>query len=225
MSLALNPLDNPIFSALTTEHKTLSLSAGCAVRYIKHVIPMAALSDGKSFSDLYKLLSPQEPIAFLMAKPLSFPSDLAIIKDIFIDQMVCADLKPLSLHSIVQLNQADVPAMIELTSITKPGPFLEGTIQMGRFFGIKSDDGQLLAMAGERLRMNGFTEVSAVCTNPDFQGRGYAGALITFVSSLILSEGKIPFLHVKTDNIGAKKLYQKLGFVFRSEIRFTMLTI
>jgi len=225
MTNSFESLNNPIFSALTTEHKALSQPAGCAIRYVKHVIPMAALSDGRSFSDLYKLLSPQEPIAFLTSKPLPFPSDWTIIKDIFIDQMVCADLKPLSLHPMVQLNRADVPAMMELTSITKPGPFLEDTIRMGRFFGIKSDDGRLLAMAGERLRMNGFTEVSAVCTNPDFQGRGYAGALITFVASLILSEGKVPFLHVKTDNIGAKKLYQKLGFVFRSEIRFTMLTI
>jgi predicted GNAT family acetyltransferase len=142
----------------------------------------------------------------------------------FIEQMVCTNLKPFPLVPIVQLQQADVPAMMALTSVTEPGPFLSETIRMGRYYGIKSDDGQLLAMAGERLRMDGFTEISAVCTDPDFRGRGYAGALVTFLATLISNERKIPFLHVKTTN-EAKKLYQKLGFTIRTEIRLTMFAI
>ena len=97
------------------------------------------------------------------------------------------------------------------------------TIELGRYFGIRSDDGRLAAMAGERLRSCSFTEVSAVCTHPDFRGRGYAKALVTMVAQKIMSEGKMPFLHVNPDN-GAKVVYAKLGFRLRTRIRLTVIS-
>ncbi len=92
--------------------------------------------------------------------------------------------------------------------VTEPGPFLPETIQMGRYFGIRSNDGRLIAMAGERLKLNGFTEISAVCTDPGFRGHGHAGALVACLVAQTLEEGRVPFLHVKAEN-GAKSLYKK----------------
>jgi predicted GNAT family acetyltransferase len=110
--------------------------------------------------------------------------------------------------------------MLALAALTQPGPFLPETYRMGRYYGIRSSDGRLAAMAGERLRSDGFTELSAVCTHPEFQGRGYARALVSALASQALSEGAVPFLHVKTEN-GAKALYEKLGFSVRRSIRLT----
>jgi predicted GNAT family acetyltransferase len=124
--------------------------------------------------------------------------------------------------SLLVLGQADVPEMLALTAVTEPGPFVEATIRMGRYFGIRSSDGTLAAMAGERLRLDGLTEISAVCTDPRFQGRGHARELVTYLVALLASEGKVPFLHVKSEN-GAKSLYEKLGFRVRCEMRLTVL--
>ncbi len=112
--------------------------------------------------------------------------------------------------------------MLALAAVPEPGPFLVDTLQMGRYFGIRSSDGQLIAMAGERLRLEDFTEVSAVCTDPRFRGRGHARTLVAFLVARLLSEGKIPFLHVKAEN-GAKSLYEKIGFRVHGHIQLTVL--
>jgi predicted GNAT family acetyltransferase len=114
--------------------------------------------------------------------------------------------------------------MLELTAATEPGPFLPQTIQMGNYFGIRASDGRLVAMAGERLQTTAFTEISAVCTHPEFRGLGYARALTTFVAAQILAAGKIPFLHVKSEN-GAKIVYEKLGFRLRAEICLNVISL
>jgi predicted GNAT family acetyltransferase len=114
--------------------------------------------------------------------------------------------------------------MLELTAATDPGPFLPQTIQMGSYFGIRASDGRLVAMAGERLQTNGFAEISAVCTHPEFRGRGYARDLTTFLAAQILTAGKSPFLHVKSEN-GAKVVYQKIGFRLRAAICLTVISL
>src|SRR5262245_23008055 len=111
--------------------------------------------------------------------------------------------------------------MLALTAATEPGPFLAETIQMGRYCGIRSNDGRLIAMAGERLKLEGFTEISAICTAPEFRGRGFARTLVAYLVDQTLNEGKMPFLHVKAEN-GAKILYQKLGFRVRRTIQLTV---
>jgi predicted GNAT family acetyltransferase len=113
--------------------------------------------------------------------------------------------------------------MLALTAATEPGPFLPRTIELGKYFGIRSDDGRLAAMAGERLRLPGFTEISAVCTHPDFRGRGYAKGLVAMLAAKIMTEGKTPFLHVNPEN-GAKVVYQKIGFQLRTRIRLTVIS-
>jgi predicted GNAT family acetyltransferase len=103
--------------------------------------------------------------------------------------------------------------MLELTAATEPGPFLPQTIQMGSYFGIRSSNRRLVAMAGERLRSTAFTEISAVCTHPEFRGHGYARDLTTFLAAQILAAAKTPFLHVKSEN-GAKVVIRKLDSVY-----------
>jgi predicted GNAT family acetyltransferase len=112
--------------------------------------------------------------------------------------------------------------MMELTALTKPGPFSPRTHELGTYLGIRRD-GKLIAMAGERLKIPGHTEVSAVCTHPEHTGHGYARSLMTEVMRRICSRGETPFLHVRADNVCAIALYYKLGFSRRVLLHYAVL--
>jgi hypothetical protein len=121
------------------------------------------------------------------------------------------------------LGEADAPQMFALARLTQPGPFFERTHALGDFIGVKDDGGRLLAMAGERLRPPGYTEVSAICTHPDARGRGHGAALTQVVTSRILARGETPFLHVFAHNVGAIRIYEALGFTVRTTMKMTVL--
>src|SRR3984885_14259368 len=177
-------LDNPIWFALTTEHRLLARSYGLARRYPPDVSPLAALlhPTNEAFPDLHRLGSPREHVALFTASPLDVPADWQVDRSRWIDQMICeASLAPAVVP--LPLGKTDVPEMLELTAATEPGPFLPQTVQMGSYFGIRASDGRLVAMVGERLQSTGFAEISAVCTHPEFRGRGYAQALTTFLAT------------------------------------------
>jgi ribosomal protein S18 acetylase RimI-like enzyme len=123
---------------------------------------------------------------------------------------------------ILELGAANAPEMMELTKLTKPGPFHQRTYELGRYVGIRCD-GKLVAMAGERLKVPGYTEVSAVCTHPEHTGRGYARILMTEVMRTILGRGETPFLHVRESNVRAIELYKHLGFSQRVRLHMTVL--
>ena len=222
----LESLDNPIWFALTTEHRLLARSRGLARRYPPDVSPLAALlhPSNDAFADLRHLVSSGEQVALFTASPLDVPGDWQVHRSRWIDQMTCDASPALPSMALLQLGTTDVPEMLELTAATEPGPFLPQTIQMGSYFGIRADDGRLVAMAGERLRTDAFAEISAVCTLPEFRGRGYAQALTSFLAAQILADGKTPFLHVKSEN-GAKAVYQKIGFRLRAAIYLTVLSL
>jgi len=156
-------------------------------------------------------------------RKMDVPLGWKVVRSRPLDQMVCdrpaADITGLDLR----LGVEDVPEMLALAQATDPGPFSEGTIRMGRYYGFRSADGRLAAMAGERLRLTGYTEISAVCTHPAFRGRGYARALVAGLAAQALAETCIPFLHVKTEN-GARGLYEALGFRVRRSVQLTVLT-
>jgi predicted GNAT family acetyltransferase len=120
------------------------------------------------------------------------------------------------------LGEADAPEMMALARQTEPGPFYAETYRMGSFIGVRRE-GRLVAMAGERLRLPGFTEVSGVCTHPDHRGQGLARTLMLHVMAGIRARGDVPFLHAYADNAGAIALYRKLGFVLRREVVLTVL--
>jgi FR47-like protein len=222
----LEPLDNPIWFALTTEHRILARSHGLARRYPPDVSPLAALlrPTDEAFADLQRLVSPGEHVALFTASPLDVPGDWQVDRSRRIDQMICEASVASPPVAPLPLGTTDVPDMLELTAATEPGPFLPQTIEMGSYFGIRASDGRLVAMAGERLQSTAFTEIRAVCTHPDFRGRGYARALTTFLAAQILAVGKIPFLHVKSEN-GAKVVYHKIGFRLRAAICLTVISL
>jgi len=118
---------------------------------------------------------------------------------------------PPAKHIVEALDISHVDEMLALIELTKPGPFLRRTPELGTYLGIR-EAGQLVAMAGERIRPSGHTEISAVCTHPEYRGRGYASSLVSALMQKITKRDEIPFLHVRTENVGAIRVYEKLGF-------------
>jgi len=222
----LDSLDNPIWSALTTEHQHLARSHGLARRYPPDVSPFAAFlhPTEDAFVDLQRLVSPGEHVAFFTASPFDVPGGWEVDRSRWIDQMICEASLDLPPVAPLPLGTTDIPEMLELTAATEPGPFSPQTIQMGSYFGIRASDGRLVAMAGERLQSTAFAEISAVCTLPEFRGRGYARDLVTFLAAQILAAGKTPFLHVKSEN-GARVVYQKIGFRLRAAMWLTVISL
>jgi predicted GNAT family acetyltransferase len=141
-------------------------------------------------------------------------------------QMVCEEIQLSSpahaVTAVVELGASDVPEMIGLTTLTKPGPFNQRTHELGSYLGVRREC-KLVAMAGERLKVPGFTEVSAVCTHPEHTGRGYAGLLMIEVMQRIRGQEETPFLHVREDNTRAIELYKRLGFVTRAQVQLAVL--
>ncbi len=117
------------------------------------------------------------------------------------------------------LGERDVGDMLALVAEAQPGPFLPRTIEFGGYLGIRRH-GQLVAMAGQRLRPPGYTEISAVATHPGHRRQGLAELLIRAVVASVLGRGEVPFLHASADNTGAIRLYERLGFTLRRQVSF-----
>lgn len=148
---------------------------------------------------------------------------VAVIDRVPLVQMVCAALTPggpgLAFET---LTEADAPEMLALATLTKPGPFRSATRRLGPFIGVKQD-GRLVAMAGRRLRVDGFTELSGVCTHPDWRGRGYAAGLSRAVVGEILASGEGAFLHAFAEHDATIAFYRSLGFEVRAPMTYTIL--
>ncbi len=218
-------LERPIWSALTTQHASFALGNGLARRYPPDVSPMSAVREvsDASIRDLAGLLAPGDIVGLFSAEPVAATRDLTVMLHKFVDQMVYEGSEAAPTAGVVaKLAPADVPEMMHLAELTKPGPFAARTIALGSYIGIR-DGGQLVAMAGERMRFDGFTEISAVCSHPDHRGRGYSSLLVGTLMRQILDRGDIPFLHVFDDNTKAAALYRKLGFAKRRSITVTVL--
>jgi ribosomal protein S18 acetylase RimI-like enzyme len=216
-------LDRPVWSALNTGHRALAQGTARARRYPAAIAPFAAMSDDSdaAWSQLADFAK-DDIVAIVTPAP---PADLHGLDAWFsadVRQMVAAEaMDPIGDAVLELLDERDVPAMLELTALTKPGPFLARTHELGRYIGIR--DGQrLAAMAGERMRLDQFTEISAVCVHPDYRGRGYAQRLVTTLMTAIRGRGETPFLHVIDDNRAAIALYERLGFTSRTTLRFTV---
>lgn len=223
-----HPLDRPVWSALTSERQAaLAVGAGGALRLAPGYGVFAASMDQspQGVAAIAALDQPEGMLATVEADPTPVPPGLTVLKEAVLSQMVLVELTPAKARDIAidPLTEADAPAMLALATLTEPGPFFERTHRLGDFFGVKQD-GRLLAMAGERLKPDGFTEVSGVCADPDARGRGYAGALMRAVIERILARGETAFLHSYADNVGAIALYHSLGFTIRAPMRMRMLT-
>ncbi|MBP2161564.1 MULTISPECIES: GNAT family N-acetyltransferase [Asticcacaulis] len=205
-------LDNPVWHALTTRHAHLAEGRPPVLRYPADVSPFAAFETPDALEHLGNVV-PNDGNAVVWANTaLDAPAGLERMTAFDVMQLVADDFRPGPVSANIQpLTKADVPDILELTALTRPGPFGTRTIEKGDFVGIR-DNGRLIAMAGERMCLPGYTEITAICTHPDYQGRGLAKQLISVMGSKIKAEGRIPFLHSLPDNESALRAYASTGF-------------
>jgi predicted GNAT family acetyltransferase len=220
----LSLLDNPVWNALSTTHASFAEGDDLAKRYPVEVAPFAATRDQspESYRSLARLLGPEGSAAIPLATLPVLPAGWTVVHKVDSSQMVWnTQTTPLAEHSFEELTISNVDEMLALIELTKPGPFFKKTPELGSYLGIR-EAGRLVAMAGERLKPHGYTEISAVCTHPDYRGRGYAGSLVSVLIQRITRRKEIPFLHVRTENVDAIRVYEKLGFKTRRAINITI---
>ncbi len=219
-------LDQPILAALKTGHRHLALRGKTVLRYPAEISPFAAfLEETPAARRELRDVAGTGPVGLLYPDGTDpAPVDgLEIRAAARILQMIATDLPAADPAFAPQtLGPADVPEMLELTALTKPGPFFSRTHELGRYIGIRAG-ARLAAMAGERMRPAGFTEISAVCVHPDFRGKGHALALVKSLMASIAARGERPFLHLYADNPSARTLYERLGFVPRTTFNFVVM--
>jgi ribosomal protein S18 acetylase RimI-like enzyme len=218
----MHSLDNVIWQVLTTRQANFAESFLDARRFFRDVTSLGAFQDptDQGYESLAGLLGAGGTVALFLEKPYEPRPGWNLVADAPLLQMVCDDgafvsSERDSASAIVELTPADSPEMVELAALTKPGPFGTRTHEMGMYLGIRHE-GKLVAMSGERLKVPGYTEVSAVCTHPEHTGKGYAGTLMMEVMRQIRQRGEVPFLHVRQDNVRAIALYKRLGIAERA---------
>jgi ribosomal protein S18 acetylase RimI-like enzyme len=220
-----HPLDEVVWNALTSKQSRFALGDDRILRFPAEIAPFAAMIDASpaSFEALRKLIEAQGPAALVTPGEVSPPAGFSVIRRAVLLQMIWqGGLAPTSAWEHVRLAERDVPEMVALTAATEPGPFGPRTIELGDYIGARRQ-GKLAAMAGERMRLDGYTEISAVCVDTAFRGQGYAGGLMKLLVAAICARAETPFLHVLASNHGALALYRALGFVERREMHLTVL--
>lgn len=217
-------LDNPVRASLLGPHARFAVRHGAVVGYPPDVCPFMALPDepdARAWADLAESAG-SDATAAVSAPRVEPPPGWEVVADIPAVQLVDAGVAVEPDPEAVVLGPADVPEMLALVARTRPGPFLHRTVEMGTYLGIRHD-GELVAMAGERLHPPGWTEISAVCTDERFRGRGLGTRLVLAVAAGIRERGETPLLHAGTWNVNAIRLYESLGFALRRHTRFVAL--
>jgi ribosomal protein S18 acetylase RimI-like enzyme len=219
-------LDNPVWNALMTGNAALAEGEGEVKVFPADVAPfvgLKAITPG-NLARLYQRVAGERVAAIVAPSPIDIPPVWKVIVHVQAFQMICvnpplASAKPTTACEsiLVPLGDQHIPAMLELTALTNPGPFYQRTILFGSYHGI-FDGERLVAMAGFRMNPGNFIEVSAVCTRPGYSGRGYARTLIVHLAGLIWARNSTPFLHVRTNNTRAIEVYRQLGFEIRHEM-------
>lgn len=217
----MHPLDTPIWSALASRQAPFDRDGVRARRFPVAVSPLAAMQDHapESAEALAARIPAADDIAMLERIVPSPPTGVeASVGGVCLQMLLQDGFKGgASSTPLVALGDADAAEMLALALLTKPGPFRARTHTMGRFMGVRAG-GELVAMAGERLHVDGFHEISAVCTHPDHRGKGYGAALMRAIGERMRDEGDTPFLHCYDTNTGAVALYLALGFTVRTAL-------
>jgi predicted GNAT family acetyltransferase len=219
-------LDNPIWSSLTgSRHSALAVRDGAAARYRAGVSQLAAVAESSpdALSDLARLVEPGESVLVLDVEDLD-PVGPRWTRPVSIPllQMVIDTPLEASHQDFAILREEDGDDAMALVELTEPGPFLPGTLKLGHYIGLR-EEGHLVAMAGERMKPEAHTEISAVCIHPQLQGRGLGEALVRAHTSRIQREGLTACLHVAVDNTRAIALYERLGYRARRRLAVSQL--
>lgn len=221
-------LDNMIWNAMSTGNRNISVVEDNVGSYLPGIAPFAGMKEftDANFQRLHQFIVPNRKVAISSFQKIMYEeSKWALIQSMEVTQMIYEyPVKAFitkNTSRIVPLTDEHIPQMLELTSLTKPGPFFERTIEFGNYFGIFVD-GRLAAMTGQRMNPVPYMEVSAVCTHPGFRGCGYAKTLMLHVMKLIMEQSFTPFLHVLTNNKTAIQLYESIGFRLRREFFIDM---
>lgn len=214
-------LDNPFWSSLRTRHRGIALRADDAARYPADFAPFLGVADADADATraFETLIAPGESLYLLGIAPEA-PDGWRLETFGPLAQMICE--RPLDVADgpeVIELSQIHRADVLALTALVYPHYFRARTMEMGRYFGIYQG-GRLAAMAGERLGTDGFQEISAICTHPDFNGRGYARRLTAMLTNDNLQRDRIPFLHVSRENPRALHLYERIGYRHRRDIGF-----
>jgi ribosomal protein S18 acetylase RimI-like enzyme len=221
-------LDNPAYASLCGPHARLAQVRGRARRYPADVAPFLALPSPPStqdWQDAAGLVAPGTYVATWPAgtAPPRCQDGWRAVRAFDLAQMVEERVTGVDCAEAIPLGAADVPDMLTLVAETEPGPFLTRTIELGNYVGFRRD-GALVAMAGERFHLDGWTEISAVCTKPDHRGQGLASRLMGALIAGIRRRSERSFLHVISTNTGAIRLYEALGFRVRQHTTLTVVT-
>lgn len=214
-------LDNPIWESLSSRHRSLALRQGDVARYPAQVAPfLGVASDGIDAAAALESLVPHGDTALLLGAVPRPPDGWELKHLAHLAQMVCAaPMQEVEGPAIIELSEQHHADVLALTALVYPHYFRPRTTDLGRYFGIYQD-GRLAAMIGERMGMDDYTEISAVCTHPDFNGHGYARRLLAWLSNDNIERGRTPFLHVSQQNQRAIQLYERNGYRIRREIGF-----
>jgi ribosomal protein S18 acetylase RimI-like enzyme len=214
-------LDNPFWSSLNSIHSGLALHSGNVARYPSPFAPFLGVAEANAnvAADLEVLVAPDESVYLLGVAP-RVPAHWRLEAFRPLAQMVCeAPIPGVDGPEMIALSATHRADVLELTRLVYPHYFRERTMEMGRYFGIYQQ-GRLAAMIGERLGTESTQEMSAICTHPDFAGRGYARRLTAMLTNETLQRGRLPFLHVSHENPRALRLYEQIGFRLRRDVPF-----
>ncbi len=220
-----HPLDHPIWTALTTTQQALAEGGARARRYPTAITPFADMPElsPQGFAALGAMMLGPEIAVLFTPDPVTAPDEFKVLLAETGEQMIGAPAEvPAGAVEILTLGVEDVPDMIALTTLTKPGPFSLRTHELGTFLGIRVG-GELVAMAGERMKPADYTEITAVCVHPSHRGHGYGQILLGAISRQIVARGEIPFLHLFTSNASALALYRRQGMEIRRRFHVTVL--
>lgn len=226
MSMA-HVLDNPVWNALISGNQALGHGTEQVKFFAADVSPFVGFAAPtiQAFEALHTLVPAGRRLGVVSPEALEIPAQWQLVRSMQVYQMVqeqpVGDQREVA-PKLIPLGPEHVPAMLALTKRMNPGPFFSNTIAFGHYAGV-FDGNELVAMAGQRLHAGSYAEISAVCTHPDYLGRGYASHLLRYQAQRIRAAGGIPFLHVKTDNAPAIKVYQALGFAVRREMSICLI--
>jgi GNAT superfamily N-acetyltransferase len=219
--VAAHALDNPVWHSLTTRHAGLAITADGAARYPAAIVPFAGIAEPteRAAHQLTSLVDDGESVYIVGVAPVH-PLGWSLEPKKPVLQMICDARAPeVPGPPVMPMGAAQVPDMVALTDLVFPGFFRPRTLEMGSYYGIYHGE-RLAAMAGERMRLDGYQELSAVCTHPDYTGRGYAQCLLSILCNSAFDRGLVPFLHVYADNERAIGVYRRMSFVDRTVLRF-----